>query len=86
VLTRFVFLSIAIVLSLLPVFAPAAPAHNRPAPRLHGYGFLPGYHQPQNNSFQLTPRKLRFRAWRAATGAPGISIQSQVIMAIRIIV
>src|SRR6202011_737602 len=30
-------------------------------------------------AFQLTPRKLRFRAWRAATGALGISIQSQVI-------
>jgi hypothetical protein len=30
-------------------------------------------------AFQLTPRKLRFRAWRATTGALGISIQSQVI-------
>jgi hypothetical protein len=30
-------------------------------------------------AFQLTPRKLRFRAWPAATGALGISIQSQVI-------
>jgi hypothetical protein len=30
-------------------------------------------------AFQLTPRKLRFRAWRAATGVLGISIQSQVI-------
>src|SRR4030088_2871745 len=30
-------------------------------------------------AFQLTPRKLRFRAWCAATGALGISIQSQVI-------
>jgi hypothetical protein len=29
--------------------------------------------------FQLTPRKLRFCAWRAATGALGISIQPQVI-------
>jgi hypothetical protein len=29
--------------------------------------------------FQLTPKKLRFRAWRAATGALGISIQPQVI-------
>jgi DNA-binding transcriptional LysR family regulator len=33
----------------------------------------------QITAFQLTPRKLRFRAWRAATGALGISIQSQVI-------
>src|SRR5258706_16386527 len=30
-------------------------------------------------AFQLTPRKLRFRAWRVTTGALGISIQSQVI-------
>jgi len=30
-------------------------------------------------AFQLTLRKLRFRAWRDATGALGISIQSQVI-------
>src|SRR5258708_33799573 len=49
-MSRRVFLSIAIVLSLLPVVAPAAPAHKRPAPRWHGYGFLPGYHQPPNNS------------------------------------
>src|SRR5258708_36514948 len=49
-MSRFMFLSIAIVLSLLPVVAPAAPAHKRPAPRWHGYGFLPGYHQPPNNT------------------------------------
>ena len=30
-------------------------------------------------AFQLTSRKARFRGWRAKTGAPGISIQSQVI-------
>jgi hypothetical protein len=42
--------SIAIVLSLLPVIAPAVPVHKRPAPRWHGYGFLRGYHQPPNNS------------------------------------
>jgi hypothetical protein len=47
---RLLFPSIAIVLSLLPVVASAAPAHKRPAPRWHGYGFLPGYHQPPNNS------------------------------------
>src|SRR5580704_8997414 len=47
---RLVFLLIAIVLSILPAVASAAPAHNRPAPRWHGYGFLPGYHQPPNNS------------------------------------
>jgi len=35
-LSRLVFRRFAIVLSLLPV---VAPAHNRPAPRWHGYGF-----------------------------------------------
>ena len=34
---------------------------------------------PRITAFQITPRKLRFRAWRAATGALGISIQPQVI-------
>jgi hypothetical protein len=34
---------------------------------------------PRITAFQLTPRKLRFCAWRAATGALGISIRSQVI-------
>ena len=63
-MSRLVFPLMAIVLSLLPVVAPAAPAHKRPAPRWHGYGFLPGYHQPPNNSLPATPRK-RFGAWRA---------------------
>jgi len=54
---RLVFLSIAIVLSLLPVVAPAAPPHKRPAPRWHGYGFLPGYQQPPNNSLPAYAQK-----------------------------
>src|SRR5215470_12183405 len=45
---RISFVSIAIVLSLLPAIAFAAAAHKRPAPRWHGYGFLPGYRQPPN--------------------------------------
>jgi len=49
-MSRLVFPLIAIVLSLLPVVATAAPVHKRPAPRWHGYGFLPGYQQPPNNS------------------------------------
>jgi hypothetical protein len=32
-MSRLAFLSIAIILSLLPVVAPAAPAHKRPTPR-----------------------------------------------------
>ena len=49
-MSRLMFPLIAVVLSLLPVVASAAPAHKRPAPRWHGYGFLPGYHQPANNT------------------------------------
>jgi len=56
-MSRLVFLSVAIVLSLLPVVAPAAPVHKRPAPRWHGYGFLPGYHQPPNNSLPAYAQK-----------------------------
>jgi hypothetical protein len=57
-MSRLVVLSIAIVLSLLPVVAPAASAHKRPAPpRWHGYGFLPGYHQPPNNSLPAYAQK-----------------------------
>jgi hypothetical protein len=52
-MSRLVCLSIAVVLSLLPVVAPAAPIHKRPPPRWHGYGFLPGYHQPLSNSLPL---------------------------------
>ena len=43
-------LSAAIVLALLPAAAFAAPAHKRPLHPWHGYGFLPGYHQPPNNT------------------------------------
>ena len=56
-MSRLMFPLIAIVLSLLPVVASAAPAHKRPAPRWHGYGFLPGYHQPPSNSQPLYAQK-----------------------------
>src|ERR1700736_5581933 len=56
-MSRLVFLSIAIVLSLLPVGALAARAHKQPAPRWHGYGFLPGYDQPPNNSLPAYAQK-----------------------------
>jgi hypothetical protein len=49
-MSRLMFLPIAVVLSLLPAMASAVPAHHRLSPRFHGYGFLPGYHQPLNNS------------------------------------
>jgi hypothetical protein len=56
-MSRVLSLSIAIVLSLLSVAASAAPVHKRPAPRWHGYGFLPGYHQPLSNSLPLYRQK-----------------------------
>jgi hypothetical protein len=52
-MSRLMCLSIAVVLSLLSVVATAAPIHKRPAPHWHGYGFLPGYHQPLNNALPL---------------------------------
>jgi hypothetical protein len=51
-MSRLVCLSIAVILSLMSVAASAAPIHKRP-PRWHGYGFLPGYHQPLSNSLPL---------------------------------
>src|ERR1700732_1118022 len=56
-MSRFVCLSIAVVLSLLSAVALAAPIHKRPAPRWHGYGFLPGYHQPLSNSLPFYAQK-----------------------------
>jgi hypothetical protein len=52
-MSRLVCLSIAAVLSLLSAVATAARIHKPPAPRWHGYGFLPGYHQPLSNSLPL---------------------------------
>jgi hypothetical protein len=49
-MSRLVCLSIAIVLTLLPAIAQAAPVQKKPKPVWHGYGFLPGYHQPLSNS------------------------------------
>src|ERR687888_236357 len=60
-MSRLVILLTAIVLSLLSVAAPAAPVHKRPAPRWHGYGFLPGYQQPLNNSLPLYAQKNALR-------------------------
>lgn len=56
-MSRLVCLFIAVVLSLLPVVTAAAPVHKRAAPIWHGYGFLPGYHQPPNNSLPLYAQK-----------------------------
>jgi hypothetical protein len=49
-MARLMSLSIVVVLLLLSVAAQAAPTHKQPKYRWHGYGFLPGYEQPPNNS------------------------------------
>ena len=79
---RLVFLLIAIVLSILPAVASAAPAHNRPAPRWHGYGFLPGYHQPPNNSLPAYARKNEF-AHGASQPAPLVYRSSPEFLRVR---
>ena len=56
---RVLFSSVAVALSLLSSLALAAPAHKRPAPVWHGYGFLPGYHQPPSTSQPLYGQKAR---------------------------
>jgi hypothetical protein len=56
-MSRFLCLSVALVLSLLPSLAPADPVQKRPKPVWHGYGFLPGYRQPLSNSIPLYKQK-----------------------------
>src|SRR3954451_14492663 len=52
---RLVCLITAIVLA--SGAASADPAQRRPAPHWHGYGFLPGYQQPLNNTLPLYKQK-----------------------------
>jgi hypothetical protein len=63
-MSRVVCLSIAVVLSLLSAVATAAPVVKRPAQHWHGYGFLPGYHQPPSNSTPLYAQKAAGRSTR----------------------
>jgi hypothetical protein len=65
-MTRIFSLSIVILLSLLPAVTSGAHAHKR---LWHGYGFLPGYHQPPNNTVPVFGRR------GAATGEPDYSPQ-----------
>ena len=60
-------LSSLILLLLLPAVAFAAPAHKRHHVQRWNYGFLPGYHQPPNNSRPV------FGAKGAVTGEPDYS-------------
>jgi hypothetical protein len=41
------------LLFLLPALALAAPVQKRHIYHWHGYGFLPGYHQPPNNNVPI---------------------------------
>ncbi|MFB9262765.1 hypothetical protein ACFFWD_06195 [Bradyrhizobium erythrophlei] len=66
-MSRKLFVSIIILLSLLPAVTSAAPAHKRNAARWHGYGFLPGYRQPPINTVPV------FGARGAARGLPDYS-------------
>ena len=58
-MTRTFAASTVILAALLPVIAFAAPAHKRHVYRWHGYGFLPGYHQPPSNSVPVFASKGR---------------------------
>ena len=68
-MSRILSISLAALLSLSPAVASAAPAPKRHAARWHGYGFLPGYHQPPNDSRPV------FGAKGAVTGEPDYSPQ-----------
>jgi hypothetical protein len=61
VMSRLLCLLTAIALSLPSVAASAAPPHKRPAPKWRGYGFLPGYQQPLNNTLPLYAQKDALR-------------------------
>jgi hypothetical protein len=50
-------LGLALFSALLPASAVAAPPHKQRIYHWHGYGFLPGYHQPPSNSTPIYGRK-----------------------------
>ena len=54
-------MSSVMLLSLLPAIAFAAPVHMRHIYHWHGYGFLPGYHQPPDNSVPVYGSKRSIR-------------------------
>ena len=56
-MSRLMCLSIAVAVTLLSVAAQAAPVQKKPKPVWHGYGFLPGYHQPLSSSQPLYAQK-----------------------------
>ncbi|QPF93454.1 hypothetical protein [Bradyrhizobium commune] len=62
-MSRLMCLFIAVIVSLLPVFAPAAAVDKKPKQSWHGYGFLPGYRQPLSNSQPLYMQKNGLRRY-----------------------
>ncbi|MGJ4959580.1 hypothetical protein ACQR1H_28345 [Bradyrhizobium sp. HKCCYLRH2015] len=60
-MSRRFIVSIVMLLLLVPALATAAPSHKRKAHRWQGYGFLPGYKQPPNNSLPLYADKEAMR-------------------------
>jgi hypothetical protein len=59
-MSRLLCLFVAVAFALAPAAASAEPA-KKPAARWHGYGFLPGYQQPLNNSAPLYKQKDALR-------------------------
>jgi hypothetical protein len=58
-MSRILSVSSTILLLLLPAIAFGASAHKRHV--WHGYSFLPGYHQPPNNSVPVFASKGSIR-------------------------
>jgi hypothetical protein len=68
-MSRILTISIAILISLSPAMTSSAPMPKKHVTHWHGYGFLPGYHQPPNNAVPIYGRK------GAVTGEPDYSPQ-----------
>jgi hypothetical protein len=72
------FLSSTILLSLLPAIAFSAAVHKRHVYHCHGYGFLPGYHQPPNNSVPVSGSRGSIRGTQAIPQAIGITARGTI--------
>ena len=71
---RRISLAIAVVAFLsLPAIAFATPAHKRHIYHWHGYGFLPGYHQPPNNGVPMYRSKESIRERQTLRQATGMA-------------
>ncbi len=61
-MSRRPFITGAVLLLLLPAIGFAAPAHRRHVHHWHGYGFLPGYHQPPDSRVPIFGPKGAIRS------------------------